>query len=135
VRTLGNIIWLLLAGIWLALLYVVAGIIMCITIIGIPIGVAAFRMASMVIWPFGRQAIKRPEAGAGSAIGNILWFLLCGWWLVLGHLVSAILLAITIIGIPLAAGNLKLIPISLTPYGRDIVRTDDLRASTWSSDS
>jgi uncharacterized membrane protein YccF (DUF307 family) len=122
-NTLLNIIWLLFAGIWLAILYAFAGVIMCITIIGIPIGVAAFRMTSLVVWPFGRRAVKRADAGAGSAIGNVLWFLLCGWWLILGHLVSAVLLAITIIGIPLALGNLKLIPVTLTPFGRDIVPT------------
>ena len=123
-KTLLNIIWLVFAGIPLALLYAVAGLIMCITIIGIPLGVAAFRMTSMVIWPFGRTAVRRPDAGAGSAIGNVLWFVLCGWWLIIGHLATAIAAALTIIGIPLAIGNLKLIPITLTPYGREIVDTD-----------
>jgi len=125
VKTLLNIIWLVFAGIWLALLYALAGLIMCITIIGIPLGVVAFRMTSMVVWPFGRTAVRRGDAGAGSAIANVLWFVLCGWWLILGHLITAILSAITIIGIPLAIGNLKLIPITLTPYGREIVSTHD----------
>lgn len=125
-KTLLNIIWLIFAGIWLALLYALAGVIMCITIIGIPFGVAAFRMTSMVVWPFGRQAVKRADAGGASAVGNVLWFLLCGWWLILAHLVSAVALAVTVIGIPLAAGDLKMIPVTLTPFGRVIVPTDQV---------
>jgi uncharacterized membrane protein YccF (DUF307 family) len=121
-----NVIWLVFAGLWLAFLYALAGVIMCITIIGIPFGIAAFRMTNMVLWPFGRTALKRPEAGAGSAVGNVLWFLLCGWWLILGHLITAVATAITIIGLPLAAANLKLIPITLTPFGREIVRNDEV---------
>ena len=121
-----NIIWLVFAGIWLAIAYALAGLIMCITIIGIPIGIAAFRMTNMVLWPFGRTAIKRPEAGAGSAIGNVLWFVLCGWWLIIGHLITAVAMAITIIGIPLALANVKLIPITLTPFGREIVSNDQI---------
>ena len=117
-KTLLNIIWLLFSGIPLALLYALAGLVMCITIIGIPLGVAAFRMTNMVVWPFGRTAVRRADAGAGSAIANVLW------WLILGHLITAIAAALTIIGIPLAIGNLKLIPITLTPYGREIVSTD-----------
>ncbi len=123
-KTLLNIIWLIFAGVWLGPLYALAGVIMCITIIGIPFGVAAFRMTSMVVWPFGRQAVKRADAGGGSAVGNVLWFLLCGWWLILAHLVSAVALAVTVIGIPLAAGDLKMIPVTLTPFGRVIVPTD-----------
>lgn len=121
-----NIIWLVFAGIWLAPAYVLAGLIMCITIVGIPIGVAAFRMTNMVLWPFGRTAVKKPGAGAGSAVGNVLWFLLCGWWLIIGHLITAVAMAITIIGIPLALANVKLIPITLTPFGREIVSNDRL---------
>lgn len=119
-----NIIWLVFAGIWLALTYAIAGVIMCITIVGIPIGIAAFRMTNMVLWPFGRTAVKRPGAGAGSAIGNVLWFVLCGWWLAIGHLITAVAMALTIIGIPLALADLKLIPITLTPFGREIVSND-----------
>lgn len=122
-----NIIWLVFAGIWLALAYALAGLIMCITIIGIPIGVAAFRMTNMVLWPFGRTAVKKPGAGAGSGVANVLWFLLCGWWLIIGHLVTAVAMAVTIIGIPLALANVKLIPITLTPFGREIVSNDRIR--------
>ena len=128
-RTILNVIWLVFAGVWLALLYAIAGLIMFVTIIGIPFGVAAFRMAGMALWPFGRQAVKKHDAGVGSTLGNVLWFVLCGWWLALAHLVSAVLLAITVIGIPLAAGDLKLLPISINPFGREIVKTDDVRSA------
>ena len=128
-RTLLNVIWLVFAGFWLAILYVFAGILVSLTIIGIPFGVAAFRMAGMALWPFGRQVIKKADAGVGSTLGNILWFVLCGWWLALAHLVSAVLLAITIIGIPLAAGDLKLLPVSINPFGREIVPVDQVRAA------
>ncbi len=132
-RILLNIIWLLLAGIWLALLYAIAGVLISLTIIGIPFGVAAFRMAGMALWPFGRQVVKKADAGVGSTIGNILWFILCGWWLALAHLISALLLAVTIIGIPLAAGDLKLLPVSINPFGREIVSTDEIRDSVAAS--
>jgi uncharacterized membrane protein YccF (DUF307 family) len=128
VRTLGNILWFVLAGFWLFLLYVLAGIIACILIITIPFGVASFRIAGFVIWPFGRTAVKRPTAGVLTFIGNVIWVVLLGWELALAHLVTAALLAITIIGIPLAVANVKLIPISLWPMGREIVPIEVARA-------
>ena len=128
-RALLNVIWLVFAGIWLAILYVVAGVLISLTIIGIPFGVAAFRMAGMALWPFGRQVVKKPEAGVGSTLGNVLWFVLCGWWLALGHLLAAVALAVTIIGLPLAAGALKLVPVSVNPFGREIVPTDEVRTA------
>ena len=121
VRTLGNILWFVLAGFWLFLAYVVAGILACILIITIPFGIASFRIAGFVVWPFGRTAVKRPTSGVFSIIGNIIWLILFGWELALAHLLTAALLAITIIGIPLAIANVKLIPISLWPMGREIV--------------
>jgi uncharacterized membrane protein YccF (DUF307 family) len=121
VRTLGNVLWLVLAGIWLAIAYVVAGVINCILIITIPFGVQAFKLAGYSLWPFGRTVVKKPDAGAGSVIGNVLWLVLAGWWIALAHLVTAFALAITIIGIPLALGNVKLIPVALWPFGREIV--------------
>lgn len=120
-RTLLNIIWLVLAGFWLALGYLVAGIICCILIITIPFGIASFRIAGYALWPFGRTTVFRPDAGVGSVLGNVIWIVFAGWWLVLEHLVTALLLALTIIGIPLAVANIKMIPISLTPLGREIV--------------
>ena len=120
-RTLGNILWFVLAGFWLFLAYVVAGILACILIITIPFGIASFRIAGFVVWPFGRTAVKRPTSGVFSVIGNIIWLILFGWELALAHLLTAAFLAITIIGIPLAIANVKLIPISLWPMGREIV--------------
>ena len=126
VRTVLNIIWLLLCGIWLAIGYVIAGVICCILIITIPFGIASFRIANYALWPFGRSVVKRAGAGAPSVIGNIVWIIFAGWWLAIEHVVTAIALALTIIGIPLAIANLKLIPVSLVPLGREIVDSDDI---------
>jgi uncharacterized membrane protein YccF (DUF307 family) len=120
-RIVLNVIWLLLCGIWLALGYLAAGIVCCVLIVTIPFGLAAFRIADFALWPFGRELVKRPDAGAPSAIGNVIWILFAGWWLALAHLTTAVALALTIIGIPLAVANLKLIPVSLVPLGRVIV--------------
>jgi uncharacterized membrane protein YccF (DUF307 family) len=122
-KVLLNIIWLVLAGFWLALGYTLAAVICFILIITIPLGVAALRMARYTLWPFGRTVVRKPTAGTGSVIGNVIWILLCGWWLALGHLLTGIALCITIIGIPLGVASFKLIPISLAPFGSEIVRT------------
>lgn len=119
-----NILWLIFAGFWLALGYIVAGIICFILIITIPFGIASFRIAVYVLWPFGRTTVEKPGAGAGSLIGNIIWFIVAGWWLALGHLLTSIPLFVSIIGIPFGWANLKLIPISLFPLGREIVDSD-----------
>ena len=120
-RTLLNILWLVLSGLWLAIGYFLVGVLLCILIITIPFGIASFRIAGFVLWPFGRHIERRPEAGVASLIGNILWILLIGWWLAIGHLVSGITLCLTIIGIPLGLANFKIIPISLLPLGVRIV--------------
>jgi uncharacterized membrane protein YccF (DUF307 family) len=108
----------------MAILYVLAGIICFVLIITIPFGIAAFRIAGYVLWPFGRQIERRPEAGVASLIGNIIWIVLIGWWLAIGHLVSGITLCLTIIGIPLGLANFKIIPVSLLPLGVRIVEGD-----------
>ena len=123
-RTLLNIIWLVFCGVWMAIAYVFFGILACILIITIPFGIASFRIAAYALWPFGRTVVRRSDAGVGSAIGNVLWVLIAGLWLALGHLVTGIALCVTIIGIPLGLANFKLIPISLTPLGREIVDVD-----------
>ncbi|NLG55519.1 MAG: YccF domain-containing protein [Rhodococcus sp.] len=122
-RFLLNIIWLIFGGLWLALGYFLAGIICCILIITIPFGIASFRIGVYALWPFGKTVVDKPTAGMGSLIGNIIWFLIAGIWLALTHIVTAVAMAITIIGIPLAVANLKMIPISLMPLGKDIVST------------
>lgn len=126
-RLLLNLIWLLFGGLWLALGYAVVALVMCILIITIPFGIAAGRIALFCLWPFGRTLIRRPDAGAGSLIGNVIWFVLAGWWLALGHLITGVLMCLTIIGIPLGLANFKLIPVSLTPFGREIVDLDQAR--------
>ncbi|MDO7881439.1 YccF domain-containing protein [Antiquaquibacter soli] len=122
-KTLLNIIWLVLSGFWLFLGYVLAGVICCILIVTIPWGIASFRIANYVLWPFGRQVVQKPTAGVFSFIGNVIWFLVAGLWLAIGHILSGVALAITIIGIPLAIADFKLIPVSLAPLGKEIVPT------------
>ena len=123
-RLLLNLIWLVFGGLVLAIGYAVAGIICCILIITIPFGIASFRMANYALWPFGRALVPRPTAGVMSAIGNVIWFIVAGWWLALGHLVTAVAQAITIIGIPLAIANVKMVPVALFPLGHRIVDSD-----------
>jgi uncharacterized membrane protein YccF (DUF307 family) len=120
-RLILNVIWLIFGGLWLALGYLVAALICFLLIITIPFGFAALRIAQYAIWPFGYTIVSKPTAGAGALIGNIIWVLLFGIWLALAHLVSAVAMALTIIGIPLALANLKLIPVSLLPLGKEIV--------------
>ncbi len=127
-KTILNILWLLLSGIWLAIAYAVMGVIMCILIITIPFGIASFRLAGYVLWPFGRTVVPKPGSGAGSLIGNVLWFILAGLWIAIAHIVSGIALCLTIIGIPLGIANFKLAVVAVAPLGKDIVRTDDPRA-------
>ena len=126
-RLLLNLIWLVFGGIWLALAYAVAALVMFLLIITIPFGIAAARMALFCLWPFGRTIVRRGDAGVASTIGNVIWFVLAGWWLALGHLISGVAMCITIIGIPLGLANFKLIPVSLTPFGRDIVDIEQAR--------
>lgn len=121
-----NVIWLVLCGFWMAIGYAVAGIICCILIITIPFGIASFRIASYALWPFGRTAVRKPSAGVGSAIGNVIWLVVAGWWLALGNIVTGIAMCITIIGIPLGIASFKMVPISLLPLGRDIVPSDQV---------
>ena len=126
-RVVLNVIWFVLCGLWMALGYLVAAVLAFVLIVTIPFGVAALRIALFALWPFGRTVVKRPTAGAGSAIGNILWLVLFGWWLALGHVITGALLCLTIIGIPLGLANFKLIPVSLLPLGRDVVTVEQAR--------
>jgi uncharacterized membrane protein YccF (DUF307 family) len=131
VRTLLNIVWFVLAGLWLALAYGIAGLILCITIIGIPFGVQSFKLAGYALWPFGRVLVPSPTRLKGlSVIANILWFILAGWWLALAHLLTGILLCLTIIGIPLGVADFKMAGAALVPFGKEIVRTTDLAQPT-----
>jgi uncharacterized membrane protein YccF (DUF307 family) len=123
-RLILNVIWLIFGGLWLALGYLVAALICFLLIVTIPFGFAALRIASYALWPFGRTIIDKPGAGTGSLVGNIIWVVFFGIWIAIGHLLSAAAMASTIIGIPLALANLKLIPVSLVPLGKEIVPVD-----------
>src|SRR5262249_4603812 len=116
----------------MAIAYVVAGVICFVLIITIPFGIASWRIAGYALWPFGRTVIRRSDAGIGSAIGNVIWVIVAGIWLAIGHLVTGVLLCLTIIGIPLGIADIKMIPISLLPLGREIVPVDDIYPATRS---
>ena len=124
-----NILWIALGGIWMAAGWLIAAVIMAITIIGLPWARAAFNIAAYTLFPFGQKAVSREaytgqqDIGTGplGLIGNIVWLVLAGWWLALGHLATAIVLAVTIIGIPFAWQHLKLAGLSLWPVGTEVV--------------
>ena len=120
-RAILNIIWLVFGGFWLALGYVAAGIICCVLIVTIPFGIASFRIAGYALWPFGRTVVDHGRAGAMSTLGNIIWALVAGIWLAVGHVLTAIPMFLSIVGIPLGLANLKMIPVSLFPLGKVIV--------------
>ncbi|EME54555.1 MULTISPECIES: YccF domain-containing protein [Amycolatopsis] len=120
-RLILNVIWLVLCGLWMALGYIVAGVICCILIVTIPFGLASFRIAAYALWPFGRTVVDRRDAGAASTIGNVIWFIFAGLWLAIGHVLTGVALCVTIIGIPLGVANFKMIPVSLMPLGKEIV--------------
>jgi uncharacterized membrane protein YccF (DUF307 family) len=124
VNAILNVIWLVLCGLWMALAYVVAALICFVLIITIPFGIGALRIANYVLWPFGRTIEPRREAGAGALVGNIIWIVLFGWWLALGHLVTGVAMCLTIIGIPLGIASFKIIPITLVPLGVRIVPSE-----------
>ena len=127
VKTLLNIIWLVLAGIWLALGYVFAAALLAITIIGIPFTVQAFKLAGYALWPFERTLVPAERRNRGlSAFANVLWFILAGWWLALAHLFAGIALCITIIGIPLGIASFKMAGAALVPFGKEVVSLSDL---------
>lgn len=123
-RTLLNLIWLVFGGLWLAIGYFFFGLLACLLIVTIPVGVASFRMASYALWPFGKTVVAKPNAGVGSALMNGLWFVIGGLWLAIGHVTTAAAQAITIVGIPLALANLKMIPVTCFPFGKRIVDSD-----------
>src|SRR5215472_13802584 len=133
-RLLLNILWIVTGGIWMAAAWLIAAVIMVITIIGLPWARAAFNIALYTLLPFGQQAVSRAEytgyddigTGPLGVLGNIVWLVLAGWWLALGHLIEAIALAITIIGLPFAWAHLKLAGLALWPIGKVIVPRDEI---------
>lgn len=127
-RLILNLLWLVLAGFWMAIGYLIAAVVLAITIIGIPFAVQSVKLAIYALWPFGRTLVKSPDRHVGiSVFANILWFVLAGWWLALGHLITGFLLCLTIIGIPLGIADFKMAGAALVPFGKQIVRTSDVR--------
>lgn len=120
-RTLLNIIWLALSGFWLFLGWMLAALIMLVLIVTIPWGIAAARIGVYSLWPFGKTVVDSPTSGVGALLGNIVWVVLAGWWVALSHILTAIPLALTIIGIPFAIANIKVVPVALLPLGKQIV--------------
>ena len=134
VSLLLNILWIVCGGIWMAAGWLIAALIMAITIIGLPWAKAALNIAVYTVLPFGYTVIDKPPGpfgGAFALVGNIVWFVLAGWWLALGHLIAAVILAVTIIGLPFAWAHLKLAGISLWPLGREIVPSDEAQRRPW----
>jgi uncharacterized membrane protein YccF (DUF307 family) len=122
-RVIGNILWLVLAGLWMGLGYLVAGLIQCATIIGIPFGIQSFKLAGYAFWPFGRIVVQRTDRDQGlSCVGNVIWFVLSGIWLAIGHIITGLLLCVTIIGIPFGVASFKLASLALVPFGKIIVK-------------
>jgi len=119
-RLILNILWLIFGGFFLALGYAIAGLICFALIVTIPFGIAAFRMASYALWPFGRELVRKPSAGVGSTLGNVIWLIVAGWWLALGHIATALGQFASIIGIPFGIANIKLVPVSLFPLGHEV---------------
>lgn len=121
VRFLANLLWLVFAGVWLAIGYIAAGILNCLFIVTIPFGIASFRLAGYALWPFGRTVVKKPTAGAMSAIGNVIWFVLSGLWLAIGHVLAGIVLCVFIVTIPFGIASFKMAALALFPLGKEVV--------------
>ncbi|MEM7049814.1 MAG: YccF domain-containing protein [Acidobacteriota bacterium] len=118
---LGNVLWLIFGGLIAGLGYVFGGLVLCLTLIGIPFGIQAVKLGFATLWPFGKVVLEREGANSvGRVVFNVLWILLFGWEIALAHLVSAVVLAITVVGIPFSIQHIKLIPLSLLPFGREL---------------
>lgn len=122
-----NLIWFIFGGFFLALGYFFFGVLACLLIVTIPAGVASFRMAKFALWPFGRSVVQPVEGTGGlSTVTNVIWFVVAGLWLTVGHVTTAVAQAVTIVGIPLAIANLRMIPVTCFPFGRRIVSSDNI---------
>ncbi|MCL4858060.1 MAG: YccF domain-containing protein [Caldilineaceae bacterium] len=118
---LGNIIWLIFGGLIAGLVYIIGGLLMCLTIIGIPFGLQSIKLGFASFAPFGKEVVERENANSPlRLVFNVIWIVLFGWEIVVAHLVFALILAVTIIGIPFAKQHIKLVPLALLPFGRDL---------------
>lgn len=130
-RIIGNVLWLLLAGLWLAVAYAVAGVVNLVFIITIPFAIQSFKLAGYALWPFGRVVVRNPDADVAlSTLGNVIWFVTAGLWLAIGHLLTGLLLMVTIIGFPLGVASMKMAGLALFPFGKQIVAQDEVGART-----
>jgi uncharacterized membrane protein YccF (DUF307 family) len=130
IRLILNVLWLIFgSGIALAVGYGIAALICFVLIITIPFGVAALRLATYSLWPFGRTLVTKPTAGLASGAANIVWTLVAGWWLALLHVIAGIAQCVTVIGIPFGIANFKLVPAALWPLGREVVDASHLPGS------
>jgi uncharacterized membrane protein YccF (DUF307 family) len=135
-KALLNIIWLVFAGFWLAVGYLIAAAVLAITIIGLPFAKQSLKLGGYALWPFGRALVQSPTRHKSlSAIGNVLWFVLAGWWLALGHVATGIALCLTIIGIPLGIADFKMAGAALVPFGRTVVSARELNAGMVAASS
>ena len=118
----GNIIWLIMGGFLAGLGHIIGGLVLCITVVGIPFGLQAFKLGLATMLPFGKEVVEGPRANSTlRVIFNVAWLILFGWEIAVAHLVSALILAITIIGLPFAKQHIKLVPLALFPFGRDLI--------------
>jgi uncharacterized membrane protein YccF (DUF307 family) len=135
-KTILNVIWLVLAGFWLALGYLLAAILLAITIVGLPFAKQSLKLSRYALWPFGRALVQSPTRHRRlSAVGNVLWFVLAGWWLALGHIVTGIALCLTIVASPLGIADFKMAGVALVPFGRSVVRARELYRGMVAADS
>ena len=121
-KTIGNILWFVLCGVWLGIAYIVAGLIACLTLIGIPFGIQSFKLAGYVMWPFGRELVESPGARFSKGVMNIIWIIVGGLWLAIGHVLFGIVLCITILGIPFGLKNFSMAKLALFPFDYSVER-------------
>lgn len=125
-RMVGNLLWLLLAGLWLGIGYAVAGVVNLLPIVTIPFAVQAFKLAVYSLWPFGKAVVASPDQVVGlSVVGNVIWFVTAGWWLALAHLLVGLVLCLTVIGIPFGVVSFRLARLALAPFGKVIVPEEE----------
>lgn len=124
-NTFGNILWLIFGGLLIAIQYVICSLLLMVTIVGIPFGLQTIKLASLALWPFGREVRSRPSSDGCLAIFmNVLWILLGGLCIALTHLAFALILTLTIIGVPFALQHVKLAGLAVVPFGKEIVESD-----------
>jgi uncharacterized membrane protein YccF (DUF307 family) len=118
-NTLGNILWLILGGLELAVAWAIIGIVLCITIVGIPLGIQAFKMAGLTLTPFGKSVVY--GGGVGSLLANIIWVVLVGIWMAIGYVIAGVLNCITVIGVPFGIQSFKMAKLALWPFGAQVM--------------